>query len=151
MNQLLGFLLKETLQLNHEIVQLKKTKQNQDTGLVDYQDMQAYSDSNQALEDTGRPYQNLSVTKNCIVRSFSSDVDPDELKWHQDDEDRLIIVLESGKGWGFQYDNELPYELEVGDILFILRHEWHRVIKGEGDLVIKIDLDDKGRFQQEEN
>ena len=113
--------------------------------------MQAYSDLNQALEDTGRPYQNLSVTKNCIVRSFSSDVDPDELKWHQDDEDRLITILEAGTGWGFQYDNELPYELEVGDILFILRHEWHRVIKGEGDLVIKIDLDDKGRFQQEKN
>lgn len=113
--------------------------------------MQAYSDLNQALEDTGRPYQNLSVTNNCIVRSFSSDIDPDELKWHQDDEDRLITILEPGKGWGFQYDNELPYELEVGDILFIVRHEWHRVIKGEGDLVIKIDLDDKGRFEQEEN
>ena len=113
--------------------------------------MQVYSDSNQALEDTGRPYQNLSVTKDCIVRSFSSDVDPEELKWHQDDEDRWVTVLECGEDWGFQYDNELPHRLEPGDMLFIERHEWHRVIKGDGELVIKIDLDDKGLFQQEEN
>jgi len=113
--------------------------------------MQVYSDLNQPLEGTGRPYQNLSITKDCIVRSFASDIDPEELKWHQDNEDRLITVLECGKGWGLQYDNELPYELEVGDFLFIEKHEWHRVIKGDGELVIKIDLDDKGRFQQEEN
>lgn len=113
--------------------------------------MQVYSDSNQALEDSGRPYRNLSVTKDCIVRSFSPNVDPEELKWHQDDEDRMITILECGKGWGFQYDNELPYELEVGDLLFIERHDWHRVIKGEGELVIKIDLNDKRFFQQEEH
>jgi hypothetical protein len=97
------------------------------------------------------PYQNLSITKDCIVRSFSSDVDPDELKWHRDDEDRLITILEAGKGWGFQHDNKLPYKLEVGDTLFILRHEWHRVIKGDGNLVIKIDLDDTRFLRQEEN
>jgi hypothetical protein len=113
--------------------------------------MQVYSDSSQASEGTGRPYHNLSVTKDCIVRSFASDIDPEELKWHQDDEDRLITVLDCGKGWGFQYDNELPYELEVGDLLFIERHDWHRVIKGEGELVIKIDLNDKRFFQQEEH
>ena len=113
--------------------------------------MQVYSDSNQALEDSGRPYRNLSVTKDCIVRSFSSDVDPEELKWHQDDEDRWVTVLECGKDWGFQYDNELPHRLEPGDMLFIERHEWHRVIKGDGELVVKIDLDDKRLFQQEEN
>ena len=108
--------------------------------------MQVYSDSNQALEDTGRPYQNLSVTD-----KFSSDIDPEEFKWHQDDEDRVVTILECGKGWGFQYDNELPYEVAPGDILFILRHEWHRVIKGEGNLVIKIDLDDTRFLRQEEN
>ena len=102
--------------------------------------MQVYSDSNQALEGTGRPYQNLSITRDCIIREFSSDVDPEELKWHQDDEDRMVTVLECGKGWGFQYDNELPYELEPGDMLFIQRHEWHRVIKGEKNLVIRIDI-----------
>ena len=101
--------------------------------------MQASLDSNQALEDSGRPYQNLAITRNCIIREFNSDIDPDELKWHRDDEDRVVTVLECGKGWGFQYDNELPWELEEGDTIFILRHEWHRVIKGQGTLVIKID------------
>ena len=113
--------------------------------------MQVYSDSNQALEDTGRPYQNLSFTDKCIIREFSSDIDPEEFKWHQDDQDRVVTILECGKGWGFQYDNELPYEVAPGDILFILRHEWHRVIKGEGNLVIKIDLDDTRFLRQEEN
>jgi len=113
--------------------------------------MQVYSDSNQALADTGRPYQNLSVTKGCIIRQFSSDVNPDELKWHQDDEDRIVTVLECGKGWGFQYDNELPYELEPGDILFILRHEWHRVIKGTGDLIIKIDTNGEEKIKNFNN
>jgi quercetin dioxygenase-like cupin family protein len=94
---------------------------------------------------------NLSINKDCIVREFSANIDPEELKWHQDDEDRLITVLECGEGWAIQYDNELPWEVEVGTTLFIERHEWHRVIKGKGNLVIKIDLDDKGRFQQEEN
>jgi len=101
--------------------------------------MQVYSDSNQALEDTGRPYQNLAVTRNCIIREFNSSINPDELKWHRDNEDRLVTVLECGEGWGFQYDDELPHELEAGDILFIMRHEWHRVIKGHGNLVIKIE------------
>jgi quercetin dioxygenase-like cupin family protein len=133
------------------IAQLKKIKLKQDTGLADYQDMQVYSDSNQALEDTGRPYQNLSVTKDCIIRQFSSDANPDELKWHQDDEDRVVTVLECGKGWGFQYDNELPYELEPGDILFILRHEWHRVVKGTGDLIIKIDTNGEEKIKNFNN
>ena len=101
--------------------------------------MQNYSDLNQASADSGRPYTNIAVTRNCIIREFTPDVDSEELVWHRDDEDRLVTVLEAGEGWGFQYDNELPYELEVGDILFILRHEWHRVIKGKGNLVIKID------------
>lgn len=85
-----------------------------------------------------KPYTDLETTDSYTIRNFSQNIDPIELMWHRDNEDRSVTVLEAGAGWGFQHDNKLPYKLEVGDTLFILRHEWHRVIKGSGDLLIKI-------------
>lgn len=105
--------------------------------------MQVYSDLNQALEGTGRPYQDIEVGTDpdgdaYVIRKFDADVDSHELYWHRDNEDRTVKVLESGQGWAFQFDNELPFSIEAGTVIFILRHEWHRVIKGSGDLLIKI-------------
>ena len=71
------------------------------------------------------------------IRTFSKDVDPMELVWHQDAEDRKIEVLE-GKGWELQMDNELPFALFKGDSIFIKRHRVHRIHKGVTDLKIKI-------------
>ena len=44
------------------------------------------------------------------IRTFSKDVDPMDLIWHTDKENRDILILE-GEGWSFQRDNELPMEL----------------------------------------
>ena len=74
---------------------------------------------------------------NSNIRTFSKDVDPMDLIWHMDDEDRNIEILE-GKGWKFQFDNELPLSLTKGDRIFIDRHRVHRVHKGTTDLKIKI-------------
>ena len=71
------------------------------------------------------------------IRTFSKDVDPMELVWHQDAEDREIEVLE-GKGWELQMDNELPLELVSGDHIFITEGRIHRILKGTTDLKIKI-------------
>ena len=71
------------------------------------------------------------------IRTFSKDVDPMELIWHMDDEDRNIEILE-GKGWKFQFDNELPLSLVKGDHIFIKRHRIHRIHKGTTDLKIRI-------------
>ena len=71
------------------------------------------------------------------IRTFSKNVDPMELVWHQDKEDREIEVLE-GKGWKLQMDNELPFELVRGDHVFIRENQIHRVLKGKTDLKIKI-------------
>ena len=79
-----------------------------------------------------QPYQD-----NSNIRTFSKDVNPMDLIWHMDDEDRNIEVLE-GKGWQFQKDNELPSELVKGDNIFIKRHQIHRILKGITDLKIKI-------------
>ena len=71
------------------------------------------------------------------IRIFSKDVDPMELVWHQDKEDREIEVLE-GKGWELQMDNELPFKLVSGDHIFIREGRIHRILKGTTDLKIKI-------------
>jgi quercetin dioxygenase-like cupin family protein len=71
------------------------------------------------------------------IRTFSKDVDPMELVWHQDKEDRHIEILE-GKGWSIQMDNQLPLDVRKGDRISITEGRIHRVLKGETDLKIKI-------------
>ena len=74
---------------------------------------------------------------NTIYRNFSQDIDESELIWHRDKEDRYVKVLNESD-WGFQMDNELPRTLKEGDIITIPSKVYHRAIKGNGDLVIKI-------------
>ena len=74
---------------------------------------------------------------NKTIRVFEETIDPDELIWHQDREDRLIKVIEAN-GWGYQLDNQLPLPLEEGQELFIPKMTYHRVIKGTGPLVVEV-------------
>jgi len=83
------------------------------------------------------PYTNTPTTQTSVIREFSSEVDPMKLVWHQDEEDRIIEILE-GEGWQLQKDNELPLELKKGDRIFIPEHQIHRVIKGNTNLKIQI-------------
>lgn len=69
------------------------------------------------------------------IRTFSRGVDSHELKWHRDEEDRVVTPLNEND-WMFQRDNQLPEPIR-GEIR-IARGEWHRVIKGTTDLVVKI-------------
>ena len=85
-----------------------------------------------------QPYTDLERTDNYIVREFSQNIDPIELMWHRDDEDRTIEIL-GETDWAIQLDNSLPTSLN--DRIFIKRHQWHRVIKGTGNLLLKIHLD----------
>ena len=92
------------------------------------------------MENSKRPYENISVSQDYIVRKFSANTDEEEFVWHRDAEDRIVKVLECGKGWAFQFDEELPYNIEVGTEIFIHAEEYHRVHKGEGDLLVQITL-----------
>ena len=78
------------------------------------------------------PYENKGN-----IRTFSKDVDPMELVWHQDKEDRTIEILE-GEGWAIQKDDELPLDVFKGERIFIIEDQVHRVLKGTTDLKIKI-------------
>ena len=80
------------------------------------------------------PY-NQTRENNLIVRTFSQDIDEDELVWHRDEKDREVTVLKE-TDWMFQFDNELPQIIK--DIIFIPKNTYHRVIKGTGELNILI-------------
>ena len=84
---------------------------------------------------------NQHFDKEKLIRVFSEDIDPSELIWHQDREDRTIKVIEAN-GWGYQLDNQLPLPLEDGQELFIPKMMYHRVIKGTGSLVVEVHMDE---------
>ena len=83
------------------------------------------------------PYTDIQNNQEFIIREFDQNVNPLELKWHRDLEDRLIIVLE-GSNWYFQADNELPIKLDKDVSIFIGAKKWHRIIKGDNNLKLKI-------------
>ena len=58
------------------------------------------------------PFEEEQINENTFIRTFSADVDEMELIWHEDRENRVIKVLE-GNGWKFQFDEELPIEMNV--------------------------------------
>ena len=75
--------------------------------------------------------------RNGKIRVFREDVKEEDLIWHRDTKDRRLVVLE-GYGWQLQIDNEVPMDLLEGHSYSIDKMEYHRVIKGEGDLVVRI-------------
>jgi len=81
------------------------------------------------------PFTEKSVGNNQYIREFSSDVDTHELEWHIDREDRTIEVIENNN-WYFQLDNNLPQLLK--ETIFIPKETYHRVIKGTGNLKVRI-------------
>ena len=84
-----------------------------------------------------KPYKDKMISESVRVRSFLDNVSEDRLVWHRDRQNRVVEVIHSN-GWLFQRDNSVPALLSSGDILEIAANEWHRVIKGQGELVLKI-------------
>jgi quercetin dioxygenase-like cupin family protein len=83
-----------------------------------------------------KPYRE-KVNGNIKHRVFNKNTDTHELVWHRDKNDREVTIVE-GNGWMFQMDNKLPISLNNGDVLYIPKNTYHRVIRGIGDLKIKI-------------
>lgn len=77
------------------------------------------------------------LSKNHSTRTFSKDINKSELKWHFDNEDREVTFLHESD-WSFQMDNKLPIKITKGLVITIPEGEFHRVIKGTGDLNVKI-------------
>jgi hypothetical protein len=84
-------------------------------------------------EKENKPYSE-KIKEGYYYRSFKSDLNSDELVWHRDREDRIVESV-GDTDWLIQIDNELPKKLEK---ILIPKGVYHRVIKGSGDLVIKM-------------
>lgn len=71
------------------------------------------------------------------IRTFLSENPAEDYVWHRDDEDRCVEILE-GEAWQLQFEDTLPYLLKPGQSFIIKRNEYHRLIKGVGDLTVRI-------------
>jgi hypothetical protein len=69
------------------------------------------------------------------IRTFSNETNSDELVWHRDREDRLVESI-GDTNWMIQLDNEIPKPLTERTL--IPKEVYHRVIKGDGDLKVRI-------------
>jgi hypothetical protein len=90
-----------------------------------------------------KPYKEIILSDTGVIRTFRETLDNEELKWHWDDEDRYVELIDESD-WEFQFDDALP--IKFPKRLIIPRMMWHRVIKGKGDLKIAISRIDLNRF-----
>ena len=81
------------------------------------------------------PFQETKISDNTFIREFSQNTDSGEFMWHRDFESRVIESI-GDTDWGIQLDNQLPIKIE-GEV-FIPMGVYHRLIKGTGDLKIKL-------------
>lgn len=87
------------------------------------------------MKENNLPFEEIEKGK-ISIRKFSENTNSEEFHWHRDNEDRIVIPLHE-TDWMFQRDNQLPEPI-VGKIK-IKAGEWHRVIKGTGDLEIQVE------------
>jgi Zn ribbon nucleic-acid-binding protein len=85
-------------------------------------------------EDNNYPFREY-VEEDYHIRTFPKDVDDSELVWHRDKEDRIVKSV-GHTDWMIQLDNQLPIPLT--ETTFISKEIYHRVIKGSGDLIVKV-------------
>lgn len=89
---------------------------------------------NQWEKENVLPFQEQKE-KNYVIRTFSEEVEEGELVWHRDKEDRIVRSV-GNTDWMIQMDNQLPKPLT--EMVYIPKNTYHRVIKGNGDLTVKI-------------
>ena len=85
-----------------------------------------------------KPYKDNIVKKGTRIRSFHQSVDPEELVWHRDKENRHVKIIKSDN-WKIQMENSVPVKLEEGKVYFIPKDTFHRVIKGNSSLILEIE------------
>lgn len=81
------------------------------------------------------PFIETKIAEKTFIRIFSKDTPEEELKWHWDEEDRIIEAVEE-TDWQFQFDNCLPTAINTQ--IRIPKGIIHRIIKGTGELKIKV-------------
>ena len=82
------------------------------------------------------PFNEKEISQTVYLRTFYENVESGDLTWHRDREDRYIEPTHK-TNWAFQIDNELPQNIDKK--IFIPKGVYHRLIKGKGDLILKIE------------
>jgi len=102
-------------------------------------------------KSSGMPFSQIKISDSEFIRKFDPR-DKEDFVWHRDHEDREITVL-SGKGWSFQFDNQLPIKLFENKKIFIPKNSWHKVLAGETNLniIVKESGKKKDEFFFKEN
>jgi hypothetical protein len=82
-----------------------------------------------------KPYINYNLSDNIFIRNFDANIDENELIWHKDLYDRIVIPI-FNNDWLFQYDNQLP--IKIDKLIYIPKLTYHRIIKGNSTLSLII-------------
>ena len=91
------------------------------------------------IEEVNNPYKDEILTDNSWIRTFDKSItESEEYVWHRDNKDRIVTVVD-GTGWQFQFDNEIPIQLNRSDVINIPKHTYHRLIVGLTELKLKIE------------
>lgn len=80
-------------------------------------------------------YDSIDISDNVVIRIFSCDTNNNDLVWHTDSEDRILCNLNKSN-WLIQLDNTIP--CAITDNFLIPKNIYHRLIKGDGELQLKI-------------
>ena len=83
-----------------------------------------------------KPYKDFKKN-NIKIRIFDKSLKETDLKWHRDKNNRYIKII-SGHNWKIQLENSFPVELIKGKTYFVNSKKWHRLIKGNDRLILKI-------------
>ena len=81
------------------------------------------------------PFEESQISESTYIRTFYENVDSGDFTWHRDRETRIIQSIKQ-TDWKIQIDNELPKSLN--EEVKIPMGVWHRKIKGNGDVEIKL-------------
>ena len=84
-----------------------------------------------------KPYNDIFPLENTFIRTFSENVNEEELIWHRDKKNREIKVMD-GIGWFLKYDNQLPIQMIIGKTYYIKAEEYHRILRGKNNLTLEI-------------
>jgi hypothetical protein len=81
------------------------------------------------------PFVETRLDDSVYLREFSQETDSGEFMWHRDREDRIVEAV-GDTDWMVQLDDELP--ISLNGKVSIPMGVYHRLIKGTGDLKIKV-------------
>ena len=78
------------------------------------------------------------IDSKSFLRIFNNEIESKHFEWHRDEKNRKVKVVYADKGWMFQFDNYLPFDIKSGMNISIKEHAYHRVYKGVGSLILLI-------------